>query len=463
MTFKRLNGMDAMLLYSETPNLHSHTVKVLHMSTESAGGQYSFEDFRRAMEQRLSRLEPLGYRLVDIPWRIHHPMWWPNSDIDLDYHLRRIRVPSPGTQHQLDGLIGEIMSTQLDRSRPLWEFYFVEGMPCQRVAVIAKMHHALADGMASANLLARLMGITDGEADDPGHVYAEAVPSKPRLMAIAARDHAHQLSTLPAFVKDAFRGAMRVRRHSKLRHRHVDLARSFRAPKCFLNHVVSPVRTVATVALPLADVKQAAKHLDVTFNDVILAVVAGGLRQLLLRYDGAAARPLLATVPVSTDRCPDRITGNEIGGITVSLPVHIEDPLKRVRLVSLGTARAKEDNDSIGPTLQSRMMGYLPATVAPLAFRWHGRRAAANRAMNIAVSSVPGPRQRGNIGGAVVTSIYSVGVLSPGSAMNVTVWSYADQVCISVLSDDATFGDVHEATAALTRSFGEIIRAAGTS
>jgi diacylglycerol O-acyltransferase / wax synthase len=216
MTFKRLNGMDAMLLYSETPNLHSHTVKVLHMSTESAGGQYSFEDFRRAMEQRLSRLEPLGYRLVDIPWRIHHPMWWPNSDIDLDYHLRRIRVPSPGTQHQLDGLIGEIMSTQLDRSRPLWEFYFVEGMPCQRVAVIAKMHHALADGMASANLLARLMGITDGEADDPGHVYAEAVPSKPRLMAIAARDHAHQLSTLPAFVKDAFRGAMRVRRHSKL-------------------------------------------------------------------------------------------------------------------------------------------------------------------------------------------------------------------------------------------------------
>jgi WS/DGAT/MGAT family acyltransferase len=239
------------------------------------------------------------------------------------------------------------------------------------------------------------------------------------------------------------------------------MAKIFNAPPTFLNHVVSPVRTFATATLALAEIKETAKRLEVTFNDIVLAMAAGGLRELLLRYDGRSDRPILATVPVSTDSSPDRITGNEIGGITVSLPVHIDDPLERVRLISVSSAIAKENNELLGPRLQGRMLQYLPPPLAPAMFRRQGKRAAHNRLMNVAVSNVPGPREPGYIGGAPVSEIYSVGVLSAGSAFNMTVWSYVDQLDIAVLSDDRTFNDIHESTDAMIHAFGEIRRAAG--
>jgi hypothetical protein len=184
---------------------------------------------------------------------------------------------------------------------------------------------------------------------------------------------------------------------------------------------------------------------------------------LLLSYDGRSDRPILASVPVSTDRSADRITGNEISGFAVSLPVHVEDPLQRVRLTSAAATRAKEDNELFGPELHGRMMEYLPPAVTPALFRWQSKRAARNMLMNVAISNVPGPRQRGHIGGAPVSEIYSVGVLSAGSAFNMTVWSYVDQVDLAVLSDDRTFKDTHEATDAMVHAFGEIRRACGLS
>ncbi|MDQ2636862.1 MAG: WS/DGAT domain-containing protein, partial [Actinomycetota bacterium] len=194
---------------------------------------------------------------------------------------------------------------------------------------------------------------------------------------------------------------------------------------------------------------------------IVLATAAGGLRELLLRYDGRSDQPILASVPVATDRSPDRITGNEISGLVVSLPVHVNDPLERVRLTSLAAANAKEVHDLLGPRLQGQLMEYLPPPLTPALFRWQSKRAAHNKVMNVAVSSVPGPRERGHIGGAQVSEIYSVGVLSAGSAFNMTVWSYVDQVDIAVLSDDRTFDDVHEATDAMIHGFTEIRLAAG--
>ena len=464
---KRLNGMDAMLLYSETPNLHTHTLKVAivdaSLNTQAFGGEFNFDVFRETIARRLHLLEPLRYRLVDIPWRLHHPMWLENCDVDLDYHLRRVQVPSPGGRRELDEVIGDVASTPLDRSRPLWEFHFAEGMADNRFALIGKVHHALADGVASANLLARLMDFAGAAEDELGDSVACTAPSKAELLREAGRDHVKQVAALPALVRDAVRGISRVRRRSRERGAHPDLAETFKAPPTFLNHVISPMRTFATAALSLAEIKETAKRLDVKLNDIVLAMAAGGLRELMLRYDGRADRPILATVPVSTDRSAGRITGNEISGLMVSLPVHVDDPLECVRLVAMSTVRAKEDHDLLGPTLQGRMMEYLPPAVAPPMFRWQSKRADHNRAMNVAVSNVPGPRERGNIGGAPVTEIYSVGILSAGSAVNMTVWSYADQVDISVLSDDRTFNDVHEATDAMIHAFGEIRRAAGFS
>lgn len=454
--------MDAMLLYSETPNLHTHTLKVAVIDASDYDGEFGFDAFRRTVARRLHLLDPLRYRLIDIPWRLHHPMWLEDCPVDLDYHLRRVPVPSPGRRRELDHVIGEIASTPLDRSKPLWEFHFAEGMADDRFALIGKVHHTLADGVASANLLARLMDLAGTEHDERDEPPASCTePSNRELLRAAQLDHARNIAGLPGLVADAARGVTRLRRRDKERRTVPDLAKPFNAPPTFLNHVVSPVRTFATATLSLAEIKETTRHLGVTFNDVVLAVAAGGLRELLLRYDGRADQPIMATVPVSTDKSPDRVTGNEIGGMMVSMPVHIDDPLERVRLTSLATTRAKENNDLLGPTLQGRMLEYLPPPLAPALFRAQSKRADHNRLMNVAISNVPGPRQRGHIGGAPVSEIYSVGVLSAGSAFNMTVWSYVDQLDIAVLSDDRTFADPHEATDAMVHAFDELRGACG--
>ena len=458
---RRLNGMDAMLLYSETPNLHTHTLKVAVINAAEFDGEFDFDVFRRTIQRRLHLLDPLRFRLVEIPWKLHHPMWMENCDVDLDYHLRRVQIPSPGGRRELDQVIGEIASTPLDRDRPLWEFHFAEGMADNRFALIGKVHHTLADGVASANLLARLIDLAGSERNERDDYTTCETASRSELLRAAGRDHVRNVAALPGLMRDAARGFARMRRRSRDRSDHPDMAKMFKFPPTFVNHVVSPGRTFATASLSLAEVKETAKHLGVTFNDIILSMAAGGLRELLLRYDGRADRPIMASVPVATDKSADRITGNEISGLPVSLPVHVDDPLERVRLTSLAANLAKEDNELLGPTLHGRLMEYLPTALAPALFRWQGKRSAHSPIMNVAVSNVPGPRERGHIGGAPVTEIYSIGILSAGSAFNMTVWSYVDQVDISILSDDQTFDDVHEATDAMIHGLAEIRRAAG--
>lgn len=459
---KRLNGMDAMLLYSETPNLHTHTLKVAVIDPSGCADEFGFEAFKHHVRRRLHLLEPLRYKLVDIPWQLHHPMWQEDCEVDLDYHLRRVQVPAPGGRRELDEVIGEVASTPLDRSKPLWEFHFAEGLSGGRFAMIGKIHHALADGVASVNLLARAMDLKDEPTDERDDDAAGVTASRGDLLRAAARDHARQVAELPGLMRDAAVGMMRVRRKSRERGEHPDLAEAFNAPPTFLNHVVSPKRRFATAKLPLADAKATAKALGITMNDLILTAAAGGLRRLLLAYDGAADRPIIASVPTATDKS-DRITGNEISGLTISLPVHVADPTERAHLVALATRIAKEDHEILGPELYGRMMAYLPTAIAPAAFRWLGRRDAPNKLMNVAVSSVVGPRERGHFGGAAVTEIYSTGVLSPGAPVNITVWSYVDLLGIAVLTDDRTFDDPHEATDAIGEAFSELRSAAGVS
>lgn len=459
---KRLNGVDAMMLYSETPEIHMHTLKIGVLDVSNVEG-YDYDMFRQAALPRLHALAPLRYQLVDIPMKFHHPMWVQNAEIDVDYHLRRARVAPPGGRRELDQLIGEIAGTPLDRGHPLWEMYIVEGLADDRVAVIHKVHHVLADGVASANQLA--MAIQPHEPEVGGQLSPTSADTgtPASLLKAAGRDHLRQVRRLPRLLGETATGVSRVRRKAKERGTHPELARNFAPPPSFLNHVVSPCRRFATAPLALADVKFTAKHLGVTLNDIVLATAAGALRQLQLRYDKKADSPLIAGVPVSFNTSPQRLVGNEFTYMTPSLPVHIDDPLERVRLTATSTAIAKENHNLLGPTLLPSWLSYLPPATAPPIFRMQARRLESAMVMNLTVSNVPGPRERGLVEGAVVNEIYSVGPIAAGSGMNITVWSYVDQLSISVLTDDLTLDDPHEATDALLEAFVDIRRAAGLS
>ncbi len=456
---KRLNGVDALMLYIETPEVHMHTLKIGILDV--SGMDYSFDVFREVAFPRLQAMAPLRYQLVDIPLKLHHPMWVINPSIDFDYHVRQIQVPAPGGRRELDRLIGEIASTPLDRNRPLWEMYVAEGLADDRIAVIHKVHHVLADGTASANQMAKAIrpqgpGGVVGVFEEPDIARTPAA-----LLKVVARDHVGLIRKLPRLVNETATGISRVRRRSKERGDHPDLARNFAPPECFINHVVTPGRRFATAPLPLADVKEVSKRLGVTINDIVLAMSSGALRQLLLRYDGTADAPLIAGVPISTNPSPERLVGNEFTYMTPSLPVHIADPLERVKVTAVSTTIAKENHQLLGPTVLPAWMSYLPPALAPPIFRQQAQRLESANVMNLTISNVRGPSERGVIDGATVSEIYSVGPVVMGSGMNITVWSYVDQLAVSVITDDRTLNDPHEATDAIVDAFHEIRAAAG--
>lgn len=446
---KRLGGWDAVLLYNETPNLHQHTLKIAIVDASETDG-FGYDRFRQSLARRLHLLEALRYQLVDIPGRVHRAMWLENCDIDLDYHVRRAQIRSPGGQRELDAVIGEIASTPLDRRRPLWEFYFVEGMADNRFAIVGKVHHALADGVASANLMSRALDFPDASWSDRDDYRRDRRPSDAQLIAAAVVDHAVQIRELPGLLRDTVKGVRRVRRESKSA---AGLARNFRPPATFLNHVVTPGRTFASATLPLGDIKGIGKQLGVTINDMVLAISTGALRSLLLRYDGHADEPLLCGVPMSIDTSPERISGNALGTVVVSLPVQVADPLEWVRLARIGAVIGKENSQLLGPELISRWSNYAPPRISEWSFRRIATSSSPNKLINVPISNVPGPRQFGRIANAPLTQIFSVGPLTFGVGVNITVWSYVDQLNISVLADDATFDDPHELTDAMLEAF----------
>lgn len=458
---KRLSGWDSLLLSSETPNVHQHTLKIAVVDTSDFEGEPTLDAFLETFRKRLPALDPLRYELVDVPLHLHRPVWREGADIDFGYHVRKVAVPQPGGRAGLDALIGQIASTPLDRTRPLWELYYAEGVAENRVAVIGKVHHALADGVASANLMARAMEWPGSGAGGSRPRHDSESFSAADLLVFAGKDHLRQLLGLPRVAGEVAVGAYRLQRRTRERRRHPELAERFKPPPTFLNRKLSAGRAFATATLSLDEVKATGRHREATVNDVVLAIAAGGLRTLLLERDGCADDALIASVPAATDTSPDRIAGNALSTMLVSLPVQIADPLERLRLIRMASRMAKEDNELLGPATVGKGLRYVPPAAARATFRWTSRREAPNQLFNLIVSNVPGPRERGRIAGAVVTEIYSVGPLAAGSAMNVTVWSYVDQLNIAVLCDDLAFDDVHTATDAFIAAFAELRGAAG--
>jgi diacylglycerol O-acyltransferase / wax synthase len=457
----RLSGWDASMLYTETPTVHMHTLKVAVLDLEGADEHYGIDDFRRVVARRLYKLDPFRFELVDIPFKIHHPMWRENVDLDLDYHVRAYSVAPPGGRRQVDEAVGEIASTPLDRTKPLWELYLLEGLAGNRVAVVGKIHHALADGVASANLLAKGMDPRLGPHDGCDSIPTELVPSRSKLITSALRDHLRQIAQLPSTIGYTVDGVRRVR--NSRRRLSPELMWPFTPPETFINHKLDARRRFATASLSLRDVKETAAHLGVTINDLVLTISAGGLRTLRLRYDGESTEPLLASVPVSFDVSPDRLFGNRFSGMLVPLPSDVADPLERTRAAHSAAITAKDNHRLLGPELICRWAEYLPPAPAAAMFALMARRNTRNKIFTLPISNVMGPRERGHINRRVVSEIYSMGPLTVGSGINITVWSYVDQLSISVLSDGQTPGDPHELTEAMVEDFVALRGAAGLS
>ena len=316
---ERLSGLDASFLYLETPSLHMHVGLTLVFDPATVPGGYSFERMKRSIEARLPSAPVFRRRLVEVPFRLGHPVWVDDADFDIDYHVRLAAVPKPGGLRQLADLAGDITGRQLDRARPLWEMWIVEGLAGGRIGFIAKMHHSTVDGVSGAALLAVLFDLEPEPAADtlpPEQPVDPRVPSGLELMsqAVVARTLRPIDITLDLFrTGQRVLNVRRIRLAPRNRAPQSKAALPLSAPRTSFNGALTWRRSVALTAVGLDDVKRLKNATGSTVNDVVLAVCTGALRSFLLEGDELPAKPLVAVVPVSVRADMDDPQGLEPG------------------------------------------------------------------------------------------------------------------------------------------------------
>lgn len=451
-----LTGFDAWLLSSETRTAHQHTLKIAVLA-DTADRPFDIEHLRRRMGRRLHLLAPLCFRLAEGPRGVR-PVWLEHSAVDFDYHLREVVAPAPGGQRELDDVISRIVSVQLDRSRPLWEMHVVTGLADGRIALVTKMHHALADGLASANLLAKaVVQLPDEVLAEHPPAAPDPVPGTAGTLRRTAVGHARRLRALPGLIRRTATGIRRLRTEAPPPP--PDSAKVLSPVKIFTNGALSAERRFTTATLPLEQVRDTRKALGITLNDVILGMVAGTMRRLLLEAQGHADDPLVASVPVGVSADPDRISGNRLSGMLTSLPVQLADPVQRCRSAAAAAKVAKQQSRLLGPDMMRDWLEYLPPRPFARYSRWAAERRTADRAgprINVVVSNVPGLKTQIHIAGYPVTGLFSVGPLIEGCGLNLTVWSYRDQLNLSVLTDPRLVPEPRRVTEAFTEAYEDL-------
>ena len=458
---ERLSGLDASFLYMESPAHPMHTLKLLVLEPTTAELEGSLHDRLHAnLAARLDLLPPLRRRLLGVPLGLHHPLWIEDPSFDLSAHLRRAQVPAPGSRAQLDGIVAEIAAEPLDRRRPLWEIWSLEGLEHDRVAILVKIHHAVADGMAVAALLANVM-TPEREPSDRTPWAPDRVPSPAELLADAAVDHARLLARLPGLaVRTARRGLALAwsRRGASVRTPWPILD----TPPTSFNGALTGARAFATASLPLSDAKTIKAHFGVTLNDVVLAIVAGALRRYLDARGELPTRSLVASVPTASgahDGAP-RLTGNRVSSLFTSLATHVADPVERLRAIHAVTVEAKELQHALGTELLGDWAAYsAPGAVSWALRQWNDRRLADvfPAPINLIVSNVPGPHAPLSVPGHRLLAIYSVGPVLEGIGLNITAWSYQGELHVGILACRDMVPEPHLIADGLTVALGELL------
>ena len=419
-----LSGLDASFLYLETPTHHMHVEMITVFDSSTVPGGYSFAKMQAQIASRTYQAPVFRRLLVEVPFRLGHPVWVDDPHFDIDYHVRRSAVPSPGGLLELADLAADIASRQLDRSKPLWEIWVVEGLENGRIAVIAKMHHSTVDGMSGAALLSVLFDLEADPGPEPEPPEPDGdtrIPSSAELIseAMAARVfRPFELTRDILRTGQRLLNVRRVRNEPEHRAPQSKAALPLSAPRTSFNSTLTRRRQVALSAIGLADVKRLKNATGTTVNDVVLAICTGALRRFLLDGDELPDKPLVAVVPVSVHPDIDAPYGsNKVSSMFVQLPAHLEDPLDRLVAIREGTKGAKEEHNALGADMLVNWAEHATPNTFAAAARLYSRMRLADRhrpVANLIISNVPGPDFPLYLAGAEMVAGFPLGPVMDG-------------------------------------------------
>jgi diacylglycerol O-acyltransferase / wax synthase len=468
---KQLGGMDANFLNMETASTFGHVSSMTIFEPPPGSNGAGLEITKRAILSRIDQLEPYRRRLITVPFGLDIPYWIEDPDFDIDYHVRHHAVPPPGTPQQLADVVSRIISRPLDRSRPLWELYVIEGVENGKyIAQLNKIHHATIDGAAGVLLLGVMLDKNPNAVPDevPAEGWAvEAIPSSVEMLKLTGRQFLlrpekvvrlwiHAVRSLAASTSNPgfaaigealatpLPGPLGEMLRSRIRgdrSREDDLPTlpSVSAPRTPFNASIGPHRRFAFTTIPLEDAREIRRAFGVTFNDVVMALCAGTLRRYLQLHDALPDKPLVAMVPISVRKHDEEdLFRNRVSGLTCELATDEADPVKRLMRISRVMSEAKKRFDPVSADALQDFAQFAPPVVAAQAMRLLSRIRIADRMdppVNVIISNVPGPSHPLYSAGAELKHFYPVSTISDGIGLNLTVQSYNGQLDFGFVGD----------------------------
>lgn len=430
---KHLSGVDASFLHLETPEMPMHvgSLNIFDLPPGYKGDFY--EDVKAHIASRMHLAPVFERKLAQMPFELSNPVWVDDSDIDIDYHIRRVGLSKPGSFRQLEQLVGRLHSSLLDRSRPLWEFYIIEGLHTGQPAIYAKVHHAAVDGQAGVALAKAIYDLTP----EPRQIK---LPRRQRsnqyqlgvaeLATAAMQNTVQQYVKLITTIPNAMRAmaSVAVPKFGEASPTRFGLPKNWRlGPKTPLNVSITNQRAFAARSVSLDEVKQVAKRGEVTLNDVVMAASSGALRRYLKDYGELPDSSLIAAIPVSLREAGNTDLNNQVTMMVVSLATDIADPLERLKTINAASKEAKELTGSFKAAIPTDFPSFgAPWIMSGLALLF-GRSKISDSippVANVAISNVPGANVPLYMAGAKLATYFPVSIPSHGVALNITVQSY---------------------------------------
>jgi WS/DGAT/MGAT family acyltransferase len=458
----RLTGLDSSFLHLERDSAHMHVAGC----SVFAGRAPSHDELIEAIESRLHLVPRYRQRLAFVPFGQGRPVWVDDPHFQVRYHVRHTALPRPGGDAELKRLAGRVFSQALDRSRPLWELWLVEGLSGDRFAVLSKTHHALVDGVSGVDI-ATVLFDTSAEplpVAPPEHEWvARPLPSSAQLLADALLERATVPGEVVRGVRATFRGPRTVAtRLGRALGSVSSLARTGlqAAPASPLNVRIGPHRRFTWVAADLGQFKAIKNSLGGTVNDVVLAAVAGALGNYMRGHGQPTDVELRAMVPVSIRADIERgALGNRVAAMWAGLPVGVTDPVARLHRVSEEMLGVKQSGQAVGAEILTRLSGFAPPTIMSQAARLQARQ----RLFNLVVTNVPGPQFPLYLLGRELEAIYPMVPLAENTALGIAILSYNGQLNFGLVADYDALADVEVLADELRASIEELAEAAGAS
>ena len=457
----RLSSTDASFLHNESSSSHMHVGGIAIFE----GPPPAYEDLLEHIRSRSHLVPRFRQKLAFPPVDLGRPFWIDDPSFNLEYHVRHSALPAPGSEEQLRNMAARVYSQQLDRSKPLWEIWLVQGLTRKRFALVTKTHHALVDGISGVDIATVLFDVKP--VPEPTHERRDWIPEPEPSTATLAAKGVEELAAAPfRAVRRLERAIERpeatVRQASEAIEALGEIGWAFAnpAPRTPLNVEIGSHRRYTWVRSDLKQMKRIKDMFGGTVNDVVLAVVTGGVRDWLhgrgIRTEGLELR---AQVPVSIRAEGERgQLGNRLAVMRAPLPVYVEDPVRRLHRVTAAMRDVKQSKQALGAEVISRFNDFAPPTLLAQAARLN----FSTRLFNLVVTNVPGPQIPLYVLGRELQDIFPVGFLPPHQALFLAIMSYNGGVNFGLLADYDSMDDVEVVAQGIERSIAELVEAVDT-